>query len=153
MTYLWRNPGKTLPLLLVITLAVMLIAGIVALMNSIPLSVRTIYSYSRYSLGVSPRGDPTQLDEIRKRLQTKAPVPIERVVVCRANTAMVDSIVGKWPFVVFGLEQADMRYYVQKLGGRLAEGRYPAPGTPQAVVSRPVATNLGLWLLSAALNG
>ena len=152
MTYLWRNPGKTLPLLLVITLAVMLIAGIVALMNSIPLSVRTIYSYSRYSLGVSPRGDPTQLDEIRKRLQTKAPVPIERVVVCRANTAMVDSIVGKWPFVVFGLEQADMRYYVQKLGGRLAEGRYPAPGTPQAVVSRPVATNLGLSIGSELLG-
>lgn len=144
LTYLWRNPGKTLPLLLVITLAVMLIAGIVALMNSIPLSVKTIYSYSRYSLGVSPRGDQSQLDEIRARLETDTPVPIEKTIVCRANTAMVDSIVGKWPFVVFGFEQDDMRYYVQKLGGALVEGVYPTPGMPEAVVSRPVATNLGV---------
>jgi putative ABC transport system permease protein/lipoprotein-releasing system permease protein len=130
--------------LLVITLAVMLIAGIVALMNSIPLSVTTIYSYSRYSLGVSPRGDQSQLDEIRQRLVAGTPAPIERIVVCRANTAMVDSIVGKWPFVVFGFEQPDMRYYVQKLGAELAQGRYPVEGEPEAVVSQPVATNLGL---------
>jgi ABC-type lipoprotein release transport system permease subunit len=125
-------------------LAVMLIAGIVALMNSIPLSVKTIYSYSRFSLGVSPRGDQSQLDEIRARLDTGAPVPIERVIVCRANTAMVDSIVGKWPFVVFGFEDEDMRYYVEKLGGTLVEGRYPTGDLPLAVVSHPVATNLGV---------
>jgi ABC-type lipoprotein release transport system permease subunit len=124
----------------------MLIAGIVSLMNSIPLSVKTIYSYSRYSLGVSPRGDQSQLDEIRQRLDESTPVPIEKVVVCRANTAMVDSIVGKWPFVVFGFEQDDMRYYVQKLGGELADGDYPNVGMPEAVVSRPVATNLGIDL-------
>lgn len=124
----------------------MLIAGMVSLMNSIPLSVTTIYSYSRYSLGVSPRGDQAQLDEIRARLESETPVPIERTVVCRANTAMVDSIVGKWPFVVFGFEQEDMRYYVQKTGGAEMEGRYPEPGAPEAVISRPVATNLGLAL-------
>jgi ABC-type lipoprotein release transport system permease subunit len=59
---------------------------------------------------------------------------------------MVDSIVGKWPFVVLGFEQPDMRYYVEKLGGRLVEGTYPVEGMPQAVVSRPVATNLGLGI-------
>lgn len=127
-------------------LAVMLIAGIVALMNSIPLSVRTIYSYSRFSLGVSPRGDQSQLDAILERLDQGTPVPIEKSIVCRANTAVVDSIVGKWPFVVFGFEQDDMRYYVQKLGGRLVEGHYPVVGQPQAVVSRPVATNLHLGI-------
>ncbi len=130
----------------------MLIAGMVSLMNSIPLSVTTIYSYSRYSLGVSPRGDQQQLDEIRARLESETPVDIERTVVCRANTAMVDSIVGKWPFVVFGFEQEDMRYYVEKTGGGAMLGRYPEPGAPEAVVSRPVATNLGLEIGSELLG-
>ena len=35
----------------------MLVAGVVALINSIPLSIRTMYGYSRLSLGISPRGD------------------------------------------------------------------------------------------------
>ena len=139
-TYLLRNPGKTLPLLLVITLAVMLIAGIVALMNSIPLSVTMIYSYSRFSLGVSPRGDQSQLEEIRSRLENGTPVPIERTVVCRASTASVESIVGDWPFVVFGFEQDDMRYYVRKLGNGKVAGRYPEVGRPEAVISRAVAS-------------
>ena len=139
-----RNPGKTLPLLAVIMLAVMLIAGIISLMNSIPLSITTIYSYSRFSLGVSPRGDQSQLEEITRRIDGGSPVPIERTLVCRVTNAMVDSMVGKWPFVVLGFEQQDMRYYVQKLGGGRLVGRYPDLGKPEAVVSRPVATNLGL---------
>ncbi len=147
-----RNPGKTLPLLAVIMLAVMLISGIISLMNSIPLSITTIYSYSRFSLGVSPRGDQSQLDEIARRIDTGSPVPIERTLVCRATNAMVDSMVGKWPFVVFGFEQEDMRYYVQKLGGGELEGRYPKPDTAEAVVSRPVATNLGIGIGDALIG-
>ncbi|MBL8047301.1 MAG: hypothetical protein JNJ45_01335 [Chthonomonas sp.] len=41
-TFLRRNLRRTFPVAVVITVAVMLIVGIVALMNSIPLSVRTI---------------------------------------------------------------------------------------------------------------
>ena len=124
----------------------MLIAGIVALMNSIPLSVTTIYSYSRFSLGVSPRGDQSQLGEIQARIEEGSPIEIERIVICRASTASVDSIVGNWPFVVFGFEQDDMRYYVKKLGGAEISGRYPKAGMPEVVISRSVATNLNLGI-------
>lgn len=136
----------------VITLAVMLIAGIVALMDSIPLSVSTIYSYSKYSLGASPRGDDSTMSGLKKRIESSSPVPIERSIVCRASTAVVHSIVGEWPFVVFGFEQDDMRYYVSHVGGGKLVGRFPEAFKPEAVVSRPVATNLGLKIGDTVLD-
>ncbi|HXH62088.1 MAG TPA: ABC transporter permease [Fimbriimonadaceae bacterium] len=130
----------------------MLISGIVALMDSIPLSVKTVYSYAQYELGVSPRGDEKVLDDFRETVRESAPVPIDRVIVCRASSAMVDSIVGKWPFVVFGFEQGDMRYYINKLNGGKVIGRFPEVGAPEAMVSRPVATNLNLKVGSTLLS-
>jgi ABC-type lipoprotein release transport system permease subunit len=151
-TYLLRNAGKTIPLTAVILLAVMLVAGIVSMIDSIPYSIRTMYSYSRTMLGVSPRGDPAQTAKIIERIETESPVPLERVVLCRASGAQVNSIVGKWPFVVLGLEPDDLRYVLRKLGSKGVRGRLPEPGKPEAVVSEPVARNLRLKLGSALLG-
>lgn len=143
-TFLLRNRGKTIPLVAVITLAVMLIGGIVSMIDSIPLSIRTIYRYSKQMLGVTPRGDPAQTPIIRARIESEAPVPIDRMMVCRASSAQVRSIVGKWPFVVLALEPDDMRYYLDRMGAAGIEGRLPEPGQPEAIISDPVARNLGL---------
>ena len=142
--YLFRNASKTLPLVAVIVLAVMLIGGIVSLMNSIPLSIRTIYAYSERYVGLTPRGDPSQTPEIRSRVEALAPVSLDRVIVCRASDATVRSIVGKWPFVVLALNQDDLRYYLSRMDVRKIEGRIPAKGAPEALVSEPVARNLNL---------
>lgn len=146
IVYLVRNTGKTLPLIAVISLAVMLIMGIVALINSIPLSIRTIYHYSRYSLGISPRGDPEMTPKIIDEFRAKCPHPIERIVTCRASGAQVNSVVGKWPFVVLGMTPSDMRYFIAKLGIDKIDGRLPAVGKAEVVISTPVATNLKLNL-------
>ncbi|MBX7132322.1 MAG: FtsX-like permease family protein [Fimbriimonadaceae bacterium] len=143
-TFLLRNARKTTPLVAVIVLAVMLISGIVSMINSIPLSIRTIYSYSKQMLGVTPRGDPSQTPKIRQRIESEAPVPLDRVITCRASSAQVRSIVGKWPFIVIGLEQADMQYYLDRMNARSIEGRLPAAGAAEALISSPVARNLGL---------
>lgn len=143
-TFLLRNLGKTIPLVAVIVLAVLLISGIVAMIDSIPLSIRTIYRYSQQMVGVTPRGDPAQTPIIRERIEKEAPVPLDRVIVCRATGAQVRSIVGKWPFVVLGLEQGDIRYFLDRMDSRGVAGRLPAPGAPEALVSEPVARNLGL---------
>ena len=145
-TYLWRNTGKSIPLILVIVLSVMLIAGIVSIMNSIPLSIRTIYRYSERSLGITPRGDVNVTPRVYEELKATCPVPIERIIVCRAADTEVKSIVGKWPFVVLALKPDDLDYYIQKHGGKALEGRLPQGDQPEAVVSRPVARNLGLKL-------
>jgi len=153
-TYLLRNLGKTVPLVGVILLAVMLIAGIVSMIDSIPLSIQTIYGYSRFFLAVSPRGDPTLPRKLISEIERGAPVPIERVMLCRASGAQVMSVVGKWPFTVLGLSQGDMRYFLKRMGVKDADihGRLPAVAAPEAVISGPVAKNLGLRLGSTLLS-
>ena len=64
-TFLLRNLRQTIPLTGVIVLAVLLVGGIVSMIDSIPLSIRTIYNYSRHSLGISPRGDPGLTAQMR----------------------------------------------------------------------------------------
>lgn len=144
LTYLVRNLGKTIPLAAVIMLAVLLIAGVIAMMNSIPYSIRTIYSYSKQYLGLSPRGDPTQTAVVVADVKKNSPVPLDRIVICRASASEVRSIVGKWPFIVLGLTTEDANYYLARQGSRGIDGRLPAEGAPEAVVSKPVAQNLNL---------
>lgn len=150
--YLLRNAGKTVPLIAVITLAVMLIMGIVSMINSIPLSIKTIYSYSQYSLGISPRGDPSGTPKIVQEIKEKCPEPIEKLMLARASGAQVKSIVGKWPFVVLGVTGPDMEYFLKKLHSTGIEGRLPKSGEPEVVISQPVARNLGLKLGSTLLS-
>lgn len=148
-TYLLRNLGKTAPLVGVITLAVMLVAGIISMIDSIPYSIRTTYSYSKEMVGITPRGDPSQtpvlLDEIRKH----SPVPLERVVVCRVSSTQIHSIVGKWPFYMLGLSRPDMEFYLQRQHVTGITGRLPEDGKPECIVSDPVARNLNLRIGSA----
>lgn len=145
-TYLVRNASKTLPLTAVIVLAVMLVCGIIALINSIPDSIRNVYSYSKEVLGVTPRGDPTMTGHYVNLVKKGTPVPIERVMICRASPTEVKSIVGNWPFLMLGLSQGDMRWYLERQGSKGIQGRLPRAGKPEALVSRPVALNLKLKL-------
>lgn len=143
-TYLLRNWGKSLPLGLVIILAVMLVAGIVSLINSIPLSIRTIYLYSKETVVIGPRGDPTRTPYLANILKKESPVPLDRVMLVRASSTQVKSIVGKWPFTVTGLTPDDMKYFLSKQDVTGLTGSYPEVGKPEVVISEPVARNLNL---------
>jgi hypothetical protein len=143
--YLLRNLGKTTPLVLVIALAVVLIAAVVSIMDSIPLSIQTVYGYSRFFTGATARGDASFLPELRAHFD-RSPVPIERLVSCRTVVFNVRSIVGPWPFVLYGLKPADLTYVRNKLSLGQVNGRLPMPGKPEAAVTERVATNLGLKL-------
>lgn len=149
--FLNRNVSRSVPLTAVIVLAVLLVTGIVAMMNSIPLSIRTIYGYSRFGVVVTPRGDATASPRIKARIEAESPVPLGRVVLCRGSSTTVRSIVGKWPFVVVGMERDDMAFYLRRLGVERIEGRLPTPGMPEAIVSRPILRNLGLKMGDALL--
>ncbi|MCH8273764.1 MAG: ABC transporter permease [Armatimonadetes bacterium] len=149
--FLLRNPSKSAPLVLVIILAVLLIAGIVAIMNSIPLSVKQVYGYSRHITGISARGDPSMVPRLLERLQ-ESPAPIERTVSCRTAVFNINSIVGDWPFVLYGLSGDDTMYVVDKIGLSGLTGRLPKAGEPEAAISRPLARNLGLRIGSALLR-
>lgn len=145
-TYLWRNAGKTIPLTGVIMLAVMLVCGIIAMIDSIPYSIRTTYAYSKEMMGITPRGDTMQTSRLLWEIKKHSPVPIERTMIVRATSSQVKSIVGKWPFIMLGLGQRDIPYYLTRQRSLGLEGRLPHPGAPEAIVSRPVAKNLDLKL-------
>jgi len=151
-TYLRRNLSQSGPLTFVIVIAVVLVYGIVALVNSIPLSIRDVYGYMRFSLGISPRGDTELLPQLRRIIEAEAPVEPERMIVCRVSVAQVRSIVGKWPFAVLGMSRDDMRYYLRRLGAMSWDGRLPEAGKPEALVSEPVARNLGLTIGSELIG-
>ena len=55
ITYFRRNLGRTLPLAFVIVLSVFLIASVVTIVNSIDLTVLTIYNYTKVFTPVMPR--------------------------------------------------------------------------------------------------
>lgn len=141
--YLRRNLGKTGPLTGVIVLAVMLIAGIVSLINSIPLSIKTIYAYSQNYVGVTPRGNALLTPFLKATFEKESPVPLGRLMLVRGSEIEVKSIVGNWPFVVLALEQEDMRFYLERMGGGQIQGRLPKPGEAAVVISEPLARNLG----------
>lgn len=150
--YLLRNAGKTVPLMAVIVMAVMLVAAIISMINSIPLSIRTIYGYSREFTGVTPRGDAAGTMPLLQEIKQKSPYELGRVIVCRTTGSMIQSIVGKWPFFVIGMGQDDLRYYLELQGSTGIEGRIPAPGEPEALISEPVARNLNLKIGSELLG-
>ncbi|MGI8922883.1 MAG: ABC transporter permease [Fimbriimonadales bacterium] len=149
--FLLRNPGKSTPLVLVIMLAVLLIAGVVTVMNSIPLSIRTVYSFSRFMTGVTPRGDAAFLPELRAHFD-KSPAPIERMVSCRTVGVNVKSIVGPWPFVLYGFHKRDIDYAVGKFQLGSLRGRLPASGEPEVVITEPLTRNLDLKLGDSILG-
>ncbi len=143
-TYLLRNLGKTAPLVGVIMLAVLLVAGIISMIDSIPYSIRTTYNYSQEMVGITPRGDPTQTQVILSDVRKNSPVPLERIVICRVSSTQIHSIVGKWPFYVLGLSPADMDFYLHRQHSTGITGRLPEVGKAECVVSDPVARNLAL---------
>lgn len=151
-TFLARNAGKTAPLVGVIVLAVMLVVGIVSLMNSIPYSIRSTYSYSRFFVAMTPRGDASLTPKLVEEVRADSPVPIDRIVLCRFSPAQVKSIVGKWPFGILGMTPDDMDYYLERLGVKEIDGRKPEPGKPEALISEPVARNLGMKLGSVLMS-
>lgn len=150
--YLTRNGGKTVPLIAVIMLAVVLIAGIVAMIDSITYSIQVIYKYSSNFLAVNSRGDAKLVPALYHEVMQGAPVPIERVIYCRATSAQVKSLVGNWPFVVLGLKPDDAAYWLERIGSTHVDGRMPALGKPEIVVSDPVARNLHLKIGSVVLK-
>ena len=104
------------------------------------------------SVGVTPRGDAANTPKLVNTILKESPVPIERVVICRASSSQIQSIVGKWPFVVLGLSQKDLDYYMKRQHTTTIEGRLPHPGEPEAIISDPVARNLHLSIGSTVLG-
>lgn len=140
VTYFRRNLGRTLPLGFVIVLSVFLIASVVTIVDSIDLTVLTIYSYTKAFTPVIPRAGRLRVDADIQALAAKQP-QTDRVIETSGFFFNVNTVFGRLPFVCFGVPPQDRDYLIARAGDKLSEGRMPIPGLPEAVVSEGIVRN------------
>ena len=121
-------------------LSVFLVAAVVTIVNSIDLTVLTIYNYTRTFTPVIPRGGHLQVDA--KVQQTIQNYPgADRIIDNSAFFFNVNTVFGRVPFVCFGVSNEDRDYIIQRSGDRLSQGRMPDPGAAEAIVSEGIVRN------------
>lgn len=120
-------------------------------MNSIPLSIETVYGFSRFLTGVTTRGDASEVPSLEDHFE-QSPITIEKQIRCRTTIFNVKSIVGPWPFVMYGFKGEDVPYVVEKFEMGELRGRLPESGEPEAVITSQIATNLDLKIGDALLK-
>lgn len=140
ITYFRRNLGRTLPLGFVIVLSVFLIASVVTIVNSIDLTVLTIYNYTRAFTPVIPRSGRLRVDaDIQKRIRRMP--ELDRAMETSGFFFNVNTVFGPFPFVCFGVSERDRDYLMARAGDTLMTGRMPKPGAAEAVASEGLVRN------------
>ena len=125
----------------VIVLSVFLIASVATMVNSIDLTISTIYGYTNYYTYAVPqrvtlRVPPDQLAVIRKDPRT------DRTIDASIFFTSIKTVFGRFPFVVLGVTDDNRDYLMKRVGTELLPGgRMPAEGMPEAVLSEPIAAN------------
>lgn len=148
--YFRRNPGKTLPVVFVIVVAVALVASIVTLVNSIDLTVLTMYGYQRHFSVITPRNALEVSDEVVKEVG-KEPL-IGKMYSAQPAFTVVKTVFGKMPFVVFGMSPEARQDIMRRCGLTLASGRLPQDGMPEVALSEEIARNRRLKLGDVVLE-
>lgn len=150
LVYFRRNPVRVAPLVFVIMLAVMLVACVVTIVDSIQLTIYTLYGYNRYLTGLTPRNaldiPSDQIERIRKLPQLGALYP------AHSYQVLIKTIFGKMPFPIFGLSPDGRRMLLERSHVRLIAGRMPREGQPEAAISDDVARNLKVPLGGVLAN-
>lgn len=140
LTYFRRNPGKVLPMGFVIVLSVFLIASVATIVNSIDLTILTIYGYTRHYTYAIPQRVTQRVPEDQIQIIRRDP-RTDRVMEASVFFTNIKTVMGRLPFVVLGVSPEDRDYLLKRVGTGLIEGRLPAEGMPEAVISEPLARN------------
>lgn len=140
ITYFQRNPGKTVPMVFVIVLSVFLIASIATMVNSIDLTIRTIYAYTRHFTYAIPQRVSLRVPDDQVAVIREDP-RVDRVMEGSIFFTNIKTVMGRFPFVVLGVSDENRAYLMERIGTSLVEGRMPAEGMPEAVLSQPIVEN------------
>ncbi|MGC4046937.1 MAG: ABC transporter permease [Armatimonas sp.] len=143
LTYFARNPSKVLPMGGVIVLSVFLICAVATIANSIGLTVRTIYRYTEFFTYVVPQRTTLVVPDDQRAI-VKADPRIDRAIEGSIFFINIKTVIGRLPFVVLGVTEDDRDYLSDRMHSKLLQGRWPAEGMPECVLSEPIAENKGL---------
>jgi ABC-type lipoprotein release transport system permease subunit len=134
----------------VIVVAVALVACVVSLINSIDMTVLTMYGYQKHFSVVTPRNALAVYPDIAEQIR-KEPLVAETYTARPAFT-VVKTIFGKMPFVVFGLDAKARGRAMERCGLRMARGRLPADGAAEVALHSDIARNRHLQLGDVVLK-
>ncbi|GAB4462748.1 MAG: hypothetical protein OHK0029_30200 [Armatimonadaceae bacterium] len=127
----------------VIVLCVFLICAIATLANSIDRTILTIYGYTKYFTYILPQRVTLKVPDEQVEIVRQDP-RTDRVMDAGFFFTNINTIIGRLPFVVLGLTRENREYLLNRVGTEILEGRLPAEGMPEAVLSEPVAKNKGV---------
>ncbi len=125
---------------LVIVLSVFLIASVVTIVNSIDLTVTTVYNYTRAMTPVIPQRDALNIDDHDRKLIATTP-GVDRELDASAFFFNINTVFGPLPFVCIGVPVDQRDYLLKRSQDHLIAGRMPTPGRPEAVLSEGLANN------------
>lgn len=117
-----------------------LIGSVVTIVDSIDLTVLTIYNYTRSFDPVVPRSGRLRVDPDIQAQIRKMP-NVDRVIETSGFFLNVNTVFGPSPFICFGVPDEARDYLIKRSGDRLAEGRMPIDGAPEAVLSEGIVRN------------
>jgi predicted lysophospholipase L1 biosynthesis ABC-type transport system permease subunit len=117
----------------------------VTIVNSIDLTVLTIYGYTRSFTPVIPQAGRLRVDDQSQKVLRGLP-ETGRMIETSGFFFNVNTVFGKAPFICFGVAEEDRVLLMKRSGDYLAEGRMPTPGEPEAVVSEGLVRNRRLKL-------
>jgi len=127
---------------------VFLIASVVTVVNSIDLTVLTIYNYTKVFTPVIPRiaaalpGEGVVRVPADIQTQIKKTPGVERTIETSGFFFNINTVFGPFPFVCFGVTDDNRDYLLKRAGDSLLPGgRMPRPGRPEAVISEGLARN------------
>jgi len=124
----------------VIVLCVFLIASIATMVNSIDLTILTIYGYTRYFTYAIPQRVSLHVPEDQVKIIQSDP-RVDRMFEGSVFFTNIKTVMGRFPFVVLGVTGENRDYLMARVGTSLKAGRLPAEGMPEAALSEPIAEN------------
>ncbi|MDR3707291.1 MAG: ABC transporter permease [Capsulimonadaceae bacterium] len=140
LTYCRRNIRRLLPMAVVIVLSVFLVASVVTIVDSVDLTVTTVYNYTRVLTVVIPQRSSLAIDpDDRNRI---AGIPgVDRIIDGSGFFMSLNTVFGATPFLVMAVTDSSRNYILQRANDHLSAGRMPVPGAAEAVLSDGIVRN------------
>ena len=141
LTYCRRNLMRIVPMSAVIVLSVFLIAAVVTIVNSVDLTVTTIYNYTKAMTPIIPQRSSLNVDPADRKIALEQP-ETDRVIDARGLFMDINTVFGAAPFVVMGVPADQRDYLIARAHDHLMPGgRMPIPGRAEAVLSSGLVNN------------
>ena len=143
LTYYRRHKGRALLLLSLVTLVTLAVYLMAGWLNSYAdYFIATVDEWTRYSVVLSLR---TKAVEPAVAAQIRTQPDVDSVIPAKNHIVYVPAL-GRLPFTVWGVPEADLQTMLQVCDLRLKEGRLPTVRTSEIALSEQLVRAFGLRL-------